>query len=335
MWVKNPLVAADSKLKGLGNVAGLAGAWLGVMLLFTWQVGPSFASLQNLETILRQTTIVGFAAIGMTLVILSGAIDLSVGSLIALVTVVIAFALEQGADPVLAMFLGIVVAAFGGALNGVLVTSLRVGSFIVTLGTLLVFRGVAKGLAGEQKIDAPLTWLSELLAAMRPEERWRLLPWGVWLLLVLGLLFAWGLRMTVFGRYATAVGSNEGAARISGVAVERVRFAVFALAGLMAGIAGTMQFSRLTVGDPTVAEGLELDVIAAVVIGGGSLSGGQGSVVGSLIGAVIMATVRAGGSQMGMPNWVQQIATGAIIVLAVAIDRWRQTTQIARRREGS
>ncbi len=322
-------------MKGFGNVAGLVGAWLGVMLLFSWQVGPSFASLQNLETILRQTAIVGFAAIGMTLVILSGAIDLSIGSLIALVTVVIAFALERGADPMLAVAAGLFVAAVGGTVNGALVTRLRVGSFIVTLGTLLIFRGVAKGLAGEQKIDAPLTWLSELLAAMRPEERWRLLPWGVWLLLLLAALFAWVLRATVFGRRVAAVGSNEEAARISGVAVERVRVTVFAIAGLMAGVAGLMQFSRLTVGDPTVAEGLELDVIAAVVIGGGSLSGGQGSVAGSLIGAIIMATVRAGGSQMGMPNWVQQIATGAIIVLAVAIDRWRQAARAARRREAS
>lgn len=322
-------------MKGLGNVAGLVGAWLGVMLLFSWQVGPSFASLQNLETILRQTAIVGFAAIGMTLVILSGAIDLSIGSLIALVTVVIAFALERGADPMLAVAVGLFVATAGGTVNGALVTRLRVGSFIVTLGTLLIFRGVAKGLAGEQKIDAPLTWLSELLAAMRPEERWRLLPWGVWLLLLLAALFAWVLRATVFGRRVAAVGSNEEAARISGVAVERVRVTVFAIAGLMAGVAGLMQFSRLTVGDPTVAEGLELDVIAAVVIGGGSLSGGQGSVAGSLIGAIIMATVRAGGSQMGMPNWVQQIATGAIIVLAVAIDRWRQAARAARRRDAS
>jgi len=320
-------------LKGFGNVAGLVGAWLGVMLLFSWQVGPSFASLQNLETILRQTAIVGFAAIGMTLVILSGAIDLSIGSLIALVTVVIAFALERGADPMVAVAVGLFVATAGGTVNGALVTRLRVGSFIVTLGTLLIFRGVAKGLAGEQKIDAPLTWLSELLAAMRPEERWRLLPWGVWLLLLLAALFAWVLRATVFGRRVAAVGSNEEAARISGVAVERVRVTVFAIAGLMAGVAGLMQFSRLTVGDPTVAEGLELDVIAAVVIGGGSLSGGQGSVAGSLIGAIIMATVRAGGSQMGMPNWVQQIATGAIIVLAVAIDRWRQAARAARRRD--
>jgi len=303
------------------------------MLLFSWQVGPSFASLQNLETILRQTAIVGFAAIGMTLVILSGAIDLSIGSLIALVTVVIAFALERGADPMVAVAVGLFVATAGGTVNGALVTRLRVGSFIVTLGTLLIFRGVAKGLAGEQKIDAPLTWLSELLAAMRPEERWRLLPWGVWLLLLLAALFAWVLRATVFGRRVAAVGSNEEAARISGVAVERVRVTVFAIAGLMAGVAGLMQFSRLTVGDPTVAEGLELDVIAAVVIGGGSLSGGQGSVAGSLIGAIIMATVRAGGSQMGMPNWVQQIATGAIIVLAVAIDRWRQAARAARRRD--
>jgi ribose/xylose/arabinose/galactoside ABC-type transport system permease subunit len=145
----------------------------------------------------------------------------------------------------------------------------------------------------------------------------------VWLLFALALLMAGVLRYTRLGRHTFAVGSNEQTARLCGVAVDRVKVTVYALAGGLAGLAGLMQFSRLTVGDPSVATGLELDVIAAVVIGGGSLSGGEGSILGTLVGALIMTVIRAGCSQMGLPNWVQEIVTGAIIVAAVALDRLR------------
>jgi ribose transport system permease protein len=210
-----------------------------------------------------------------------------------------------------------------GALNGFLTTRLKVGSFIITLGSLLMIRGIAKGIAHEQKIDAPLTWLSDLLATLGPHQKWMLLPIGVWMLIVLAIVASLILNRTVFGRNVIAVGGNEEAARLCGIGVAATRTWVFALGGLFTGLAGLMQFSRLTVGDPTVAQGLELDVIAAVVIGGGSLSGGQGSIAGSLLGAIIMSTIRAGTSQMGLPNWVQEIVTGAIIVVAVALDRWR------------
>jgi ribose transport system permease protein len=131
------------------------------------------------------------------------------------------------------------------------------------------------------------------------------------------------LRYTRLGRHIFAVGSNEQTARLCGVATDRVKVIVYAINGMLIGLAGLLQFSRLTVGDPTVAMGLELDVIAAVVIGGGSLSGGEGSILGSIVGALIMTTIRSGCSQMGLPNWVQEIVTGLIIVLAVAIDRFR------------
>lgn len=304
----------------LGPVAGLAG----VYLLFAL-IGPeSFHSARNVEQILRQTAIVGVAALGMTLVIISGGIDLSVGSVIALTTVIVAAMLGRDAPPAAAAAVGIVAASLCGLLNGVLIAGLRVVPFIVTLGTLLVVRGAAKGLAGEQKIDAPLTWLADLLAALRPEQKWMLVPAGVWLMLALALLVSLLLRRTQLGRHIFAVGSNEQAAHLSGVPVARVKVAVYTLAAVFAGAAGVLQFSRLTVGDPTVAMGLELDVIAAVVIGGGSLSGGEGSVLGSIVGALIMTVIRSGCSQMGLPNWVQEIVTGGIIVLAVALDRMRQ-----------
>ena len=318
-------------LNTLGPVIGL----VVVYALFAGFAPPSFHSVRSLETIARQTAIVGIAALGMTMVIIAGGIDLSAGSIIALSTVVIARVLQStlgdseaapfaaAALPLLAALAGIVAGVLCGLANGLLTTRLRVVPFIVTLGTLLVVRGAAKGIASEQKIDAPMSWLNELLAALGPGHRWMLVPPGVWLMILLAIAVALVLRHTRFGRHLFAVGSNPLTARLCGVAVERVQVTVYAVSAAFDGLAGLLQFSRLTVGDPTVAVGLELDVIAAVVIGGGSLSGGEGSVLGSIVGALIMTIIRAGCSQMGLPNWVQEMVTGGIIVLAVALDRMR------------
>ena len=306
-------------LNRLGPFLGL----LFVFFLFAIIAPESFSSYRNIETIARQTAIVGIAALGMTMVIITGGIDLSVGSIIALSTVVVAWLLQAGLNPLLSAISGIIIAGLCGVLNGFLITRLRVVPFIVTLGTLLLVRGAAKGIAGEQKIDAPLTWLNELLATLPAEKKWLIIPPGVWIFIILAILIVVLLRYFRFGRYIFAIGSNENAARLSGIPVQRIKVLVYTISAALTGVAGLMQFSRLTVGDPTVAVGLELDVIAAVVIGGGSLSGGEGSVFGSIIGAFIMTVIRSGCSQMGLPNWVQEIVTGIIIVLAVALDRIR------------
>ncbi len=309
-------------LNRLGPILGL----VVVYALFACMAPRSFSSVRNLETIARQTAIVSMAALGMTIIMISGGIDLSTGSMVALSTVVIAMLLQAGMNPWVAAIGGVAAGAACGLINGLLITRLRVVPFIVTLGTLLVLRGAAKELAHEQKIDVDpgaLHWIETLLAALRPGERWMLAPIGVWLMVVLAVGVSVLLRYTRFGRHVFAVGSNELTARLCGVAVERTKVLVYTLGAMFAGLAGLLQFSRLTVGDPTVAVGLELDVIAAVVIGGGSLSGGEGSVLGSIVGALIMTTIRSGCSQMGLPNWVQEIVTGTIIVLAVAVDRLR------------
>jgi ribose transport system permease protein len=321
---------AGSLRKRSSGIAIRLGPLLGLVAIYALfaAVGPeSFSTFQNLETIARQTAIVGTAALGMTMIIIAGGIDLSVGSMIALVTVVVAALLQAGFPPLIAALLGIGAAAFGGFVNGVLITRLRVVPFIVTLGTLLLFRGAAKGIAHEQKIDAPLTWLKDLLATLPDDAGWRIFPTGVWMMILLALLVGGVLRFTRIGRHMIAVGSNEQTARLCGVPVERIKILVYTLGGAFAGVAGVFQFSRLTVGDPTVAMGVELDVIAAVVIGGGSLSGGEGSVLGSIVGALIMTVIRSGCSQMGLPNWVQEIVTGSIIVIAVALDRLRHRKQ--------
>jgi len=311
---------ARPQLKLLAPFAGLAGVWL----LFAAIAPPSFRELATLETIARQTAIVGTAALGATLVIIAGGIDRSVGSVVALSTVVIAWSLAHGLSPAHAAAHGLAAGLACGLLTGALITRLKVVPFIVTLGMMLVVRGGAKGLAGEQKIDAPVTWLNELLASLPPERGWQLVPAGVWLALAVAAVLAVALRFGRAGRSIFAIGANPEAARLSGIAVDRVTLGVYAAGGLLSGLAGLFQFSRLTVGDPTVAVGLELDAIAAVVIGGGSFSGGEGSIGGTLLGALIMTTIRSGCSQMGLANWIQEIVTGGIIVLAVALDRLRK-----------
>ena len=298
------------------------GTFLGLLLvavIFGVLVGSQFFAPGNIELMARQTAIVCMAALGMTVVIATGGIDLSVGSIISLSTVVIAMALGAGFSPFMAAVAGIAAAAVCGAVNGVVITQLHVVPFIVTLGTMLIVRGAAKGLAEERRIEAPVTWLNDLLRA----QPGTLLPGGIWLVIVLALLVAAVLRYTRFGRHVLAIGSNERMARLCGVAIARTKIVVYTISAALAGTAGLLQFSKLSVGDPTVAVGLELDVIAAVIIGGGSLAGGRGTVLGTIIGAAIMTVIQIGCSQKGLPNWVQQIVTGGIIVVAVALDRVR------------
>ncbi len=301
-----------------GVLAGLAL----VALLFAFLIGPQFFSPANLELMARQTAIVCVAALGMTLVIVSGGIDLSVGSVIALSTVATALLLRDGSSPLVAAAGAVAAGALCGLINGALITTLRVVPFIVTLGTMLLIRGAAKGLADERRLEAPITWLNGLLRTAR-DGSGTLLPWGIWIVLVLAVVVAVTLQYTRFGRHLFAIGSSERTARLCGVRVERRKVAVYTLAGALAGLAGLLEFSRLSVGDPTVAVGAELGVIAAVIIGGGSLSGGKGTVLGTLAGAAIMTVIQIGCSQQGLPNWVQEIVTGTIIVFAVALDRLR------------
>jgi ribose transport system permease protein len=305
------------------SIVDRAGTLLGlifVALIFGALVGPQFFAPTNLELMARQTAIVSIAAVGMTIVIVAGGIDLSVGSMIALTTVVIAQLLRMDMSPLAAALGGIAAAALCGLVNGVLITQLKVVPFIVTLGTMLVIRGAAKGFGEERRIEAPATWLNDLLRVTRGEV---LLPSGIWAVVVLAALVAGLLRYTRFGRHTFAIGSNERMARLCGVAITRTKVVIYTLSAALTGFAGLLMFSKLSVGDPTVAIGLELDVIAAVIIGGGSLLGGRGTVSGTLIGAAIMTVIQIGCSQKGLANWVQQIVTGGIIVAAVALDRVR------------
>lgn len=319
----NDANASSGRLRRFVALLGPFTALLVVCGLFAALAPDRFLSVYNFKTVATQTVIVGLGAIGMTFVIVSGGIDLSIGSVIALASVMTAVLLREGAGPVAAMLAGIATGGLSGAVNGLAVTRLRIVPFIATLGTMGIARGLAKYLSDEQKVDAPARGLS-LLMEKSPEPGWLVVAPGVWLMIVFAVLMGFALRRTVFGVHTFAIGSNEATARLCGIRVERTKVVIYALGGLFAGLAGVLQFCRLTVGDPTTALGKELDVIAAVVIGGGSLAGGTGGILGSMIGAFLMSFLSNGCTLTGVPNYVQEIIVGAIIVGAVAIDEWRR-----------
>lgn len=425
----------------------------------------SFYTSRSMRTVAAQTATVGVAALGMTVIIIAGGIDLSVGTAIALCATVLAWSLKEDvalllangdnlasatsklkraeevltqarreADktetvidretttnaqpgggarlrpktkdeistdvarvekaahrvefrkqqlertkiasprwkpwtPWLALLIAIGCGCICGFVNGALVSNLRLVPFIVTLGMMQIYLGLAKMIASETTVRPDNAtqvpgWISDLLS-VRPQALWfgmpqalrpalrvpvtafrQFLEWiglpggiamplegivefdglpsGVWLTLVMAAILAAVLRYTVFGRYVFALGSNEATARICGINVPWNKIAIYTLGGLFVGIAGLYQFSRLTVGNPTSGSGLELKVIASVVIGGGSLNGGRGSVVGTLTGALIMSVITSGSTALGLTNPIQDIILGTIIIAAVTIDQSRQ-----------
>lgn len=309
------LVNAFGPLLGLLFVIGL--------FCLSPEVRPYFLTGGNFKIILTQTVIVATCALGMTLIIVSGGIDLSVGSVVAFTSVAGASLLVHGFPPAAVVGLTILAGGMLGLANGLIITGLRMMPFIVTLGMMGVARGAAKWLGDNQTVNPADNPINRIMALVEPGQLFPL-PAGVWLTIGLAVLMAVVLRQTVFGRHVFALGSNEATARLCGIPVARQKILIYALAGLFFGLGGLLQLSRLTQGDPTVAIGLELDVIAAVVIGGASLSGGTGSISGSMIGALIMAVLRNGTNQMGWPTYVQEIIIGLVIILAVALDSWRR-----------
>jgi ribose/xylose/arabinose/galactoside ABC-type transport system permease subunit len=340
----------------LGWAWTVFGPFLGLLLItalfaILTRDSGSFLTIYNWRLIAVQTVIVGTAALGMTMIMIAGGIDLSVGSTVALVTVATAMAVRG--FPVnlslpfdwglihlfdvrlslpLAMVGGVLLGGLCGFFNGSLITRLGVVPFIITLGSLKIFRGLAKWLSESTAVYVPAeskTWWFGRILATEPQPRWLLVAPGVWILLGLSVLLALALRYSLLGRYIYAVGSNEATARVCGINVPAVKIAVYTLAGLLTGLAGVMQFVYIDgMGDPTTADGLELQVIAAVVIGGGSLNGGEGTVLGTLIGCLIMSVLNNGCVHAAIPNASQDIIIGAIIVAAVALDRIRRRREM-------
>ena len=309
------------------RVLAQAGPFLGLIVVITLFAIPAetrefFLTYHNFKIILTQTVIVAIGALGMTLIIVGGGIDLSAGSSIALTSVVGALLIQQGWGPV--PVCGAVILAGGliGLLNGAAIAALRLVPFIITLGTLGVARGAAKWLADNQTVNYDASPINGWMTTADPFGY--ALPAGVWVAAALAVATAVVLRNTVFGGHVFALGSNEATARLCGIPTTRLKVMVYALAGCFFGAAGLFQLSRLRQGDPTVAVGLELDIIASVIIGGASLNGGVGTVLGSMIGALIMAALRNGSQQMGWPTYFQEIIIGLVIIAAVFVDHLRQ-----------
>jgi ribose transport system permease protein len=303
----------------LKSALTLLGPFIALLVVYTifGMMNSAMFSQDVLLSLLTQTVIVGTAAIGMTLIIISGGIDLSVGSIIALCGVFAATLVTHTSAPV--VFLGtIALGAFCGLVNGSLTVGLRLLPFIITLGTMQIFRGAGKIATKGTPVNLPFD-----VTAFKPWMGGAGIPWGVWLMVLLVILFSLILRYTRFGRHIFAVGSNEHTATLCGINVSKVKILVYMISGAFAGLAAVMNMAKSSQGDPTTAMGMELDIIAAVVIGGASLSGGEGTVLGALIGALLMTTIRTGCVLNGIPTPWTEVIAGTVIIIAVIIDRLR------------
>jgi len=306
-------------LKRVGPFLGL----LALILFFAIGRREVFFTRHNFYNVFRQNAPLLICAVGMTFVIISGAIDLSVGSAATLAMVATALAYNATRSMALAVAAGTGCGALCGLLNGTLVSALKLPPFIVTLGTMGIIRGVALISTNAVRVSGKegLEWLAE-------KSFWSV-PLTAVIMLAVAIAAHFTLKRTRLGRYTYAIGSNEPTARLCGVNIALVKCLVFALAGVAYGLAGAIQSSRLAGALPTENEGLELHVIAAVVIGGGSLMGGEGNIMGSVIGVFIIAFLRNGCNIMGVSkNW-EYVVIGATIVIAVVIDRFRHIGQKA------
>jgi ribose transport system permease protein len=320
-------------LQALGPLLALVMVTLGFALADqVWGQGR-FSEMRNFRVVLVQAAPVAVAALGMTLIIISGGIDLSAGTASMLCATVLAWLLSAEYSVYVAVGAALGAGALCGLINGVLIGLLRIPPFIVTLGTMTIFLGIAKRVAGGSTVfvDRRLMpeWLSNLSSTMPPDWQGGLprIAGGVWLAVGIALIVAIVLRYSVLGRHLFAMGSNESTARLCGVNILRTKILVYVLAGVLIGIAGVYSFSLVKMANPVEGIGRELKFIAAVVIGGGSLSGGRGSVLGTLAGAAIMGVIASGCAQLEIQNSTQDIMIGMIIIAAVTLDQFRTRRQ--------
>ncbi|MBZ5200142.1 ribose ABC transporter permease [Planomicrobium chinense] len=279
---------------------------------------PRFLATSNLLNVLRQVSMNALIAFGMTFVILTGGIDLSVGSILALTGAVTAGMMASGMDPILAMLLGLLLGAVLGAINGIIIAKGKVAPFIATLATMTIYRGLTLVYTEGR----PISGLGDNMAFQMLGKGYFLgIPVPVVTMLVSFAILYFILKKTTFGRRVFAVGGNEEASILSGINADRVKIYVYALVGLLAGLASLILTSRLNSAQPTAGEMFELDAIAAVVLGGTSLTGGRGWIVGTLIGALIIGVLNNGLNLIGVSSFFQQVVKGAVILLAVLLDR--------------
>ncbi len=306
----------------------LAFASLIVLLVFFSVASPNFLQTSNILAILQATSVNGVLALAATLVIITGGIDLSVGTLMTFCAVIAGVVLTFWGLPLPFGILAAVAAGAGsGLISGTLVAKMKIPPFIATLGMMLILKGLSLVISGTKPIyfnetpSYPLISTGSLIGSVFPSVP---VPNGVLILFVLAVFIGWVLTKTVLGRYCYALGSNEEAVRLSGVNTDAWKMAIYALAGAICGVAGLLISSRLNSAQPALGLGYELDAIAAVVIGGTSLAGGRGSVLGTIIGALIMGVLLNGLRILSVAQEWQTVVTGLIIILAVYADMLRR-----------
>jgi ribose transport system permease protein len=300
-------------LQKLGPLIALLVVCIGLAFM-----SPDFLTVGNVLDVTRQVSINAVISFGMTLTILLGGIDLSVGSILAVASVMTALLMKAGWDAPLATLIGIVAGALMGAVNGLVIAKGKVAPFIATLGLMTLLRGVALVLSK----GSPISGFSSYFFALQGGGYVaHLVPIPVVWMLAMFALFWFVLTKTVFGRHVYATGGNEEAAKLSGVKTDGVQIVVYTISGAMAALAGVILTSRLDSAQPTAGAGYELDAITAVVLGGTSLSGGRGWIFGTLVGALIIGVLNNGLNLLGVSSFYQQVIKGSVILIAVLLDR--------------
>lgn len=307
-----PLALASKALRW--RQTGILAA-LFLMIIAFGIAEPSYLSARNLVTIIQQSAVTGIVAIGLTFVLITGGIDLSFGSIVGLAAAVLGVSLASGIPILVAVVLAVIVGGVAGLLNGVLITGLKITPLIITLGTLSIYAGLALLITGGATIfSLPPEFLDTMNMTIVG------VPLSVVILFAVLAVSGFLLRQTTFGEYLIAIGGNAEVARLAGIRVGRYVAGAYALLGLLAGIAALVTVGRLGSADPQVGAGLLLPAIAATVIGGTKLSGGEGSVAGAVIGATFISALQAGLTILVITAFVQQLAIGTVIILAVTFD---------------
>ncbi len=299
----------------LGRESGIIAA-LTVMVIIFSLISPIYLSSDNIVDIVKQSTINGLLGIGITLAIITGGIDLSIGSTFAIIIVSVGKLLVMGVNPVLAFTIGIVLGFTLGLVNGFLIAKIKLQPFIATLGTMSIYRGIAYIITG----GWPVLDIPEGFRKALDGDIFEHIPASVVLLFIVGTLMWIVLKYTRFGNYIYALGSNEEATRLSGVNVDRNKMLAYAFCGIGAALAGMVLLARLGTGEPTAGQGYELNAIAAAAVGGTSLIGGKGTMLGTILGTILLSALRVGLIVVGVDSFWQYIATGIIIVIAACFE---------------
>lgn len=305
--IKNFLIQQKSLLALLVLIAGVS------------TLSENFFTLNNIFNILQQTSVNAIIAVGMTLVILTSGIDLSVGSVFALTGAVIASIIGFDLNPFIAIFVALILGALLGSTTGIVVAKGKLQAFIATLVMMLILRGVTLVYTQGSPINLGMTDNAEMFEWIGFGRLFGI-PFPIVLMLMVFLIAGYILKFTRFGRHIYAVGGNESAARLSGINVDRVKIMVYMISGLLCAVAAMIEVARLSSAQPTAGTGYEMDAIAAVVLGGTSMAGGRGKIIGTLIGALILGFLNNGLNLLGVDAYYQMIVKGSVILLAVLID---------------